>query len=89
LWVRLQNISNPECYITTSFQLIVTPVPQVDFFKMYAHPILPILTKTGAQYWTETSGTGTQLAEDSTKVLSLYILINQGFAQIKVALQLP
>jgi hypothetical protein len=41
LWVRLQNISNPECYITTSFQLIVTPVPQVDFFEdVYA--ALPI-----------------------------------------------
>jgi hypothetical protein len=31
--------TNPECYITTSFQLIVTPVPQVEKMYLYAHPI--------------------------------------------------
>ncbi|WP_074724388.1 T9SS type B sorting domain-containing protein [Flavobacterium frigoris] len=64
LWVRVQNISNPECFVTASFQLIVTPIPQVDLLPdvlVCDNYILPVLTKNGAQYWTGTNGTGTQL----------------------------
>ncbi|MEZ7503788.1 choice-of-anchor L domain-containing protein [Flavobacterium sp. Arc2] len=64
IWARIQNISNPDCYITTSFDLIVTPLPEVDIlpdvFVCTAYS-LPILTKTGAQYWTGANGTGTEL----------------------------
>jgi hypothetical protein len=40
------------------------------------------------QYWTETSGTGTQLAEVSVTETSTLYIFSMGF-YIKVALQLP
>lgn len=81
LWVRLQNISNPACYVITSFQLIVTPIPEVDILKdvmVCSTYTLPILTKTGAQYWTGSNGTGTQLfAGNSITTASTVYVFNQ------------
>ncbi len=64
IWARLQNSINPYCFVTTSFELIVKPIPNVDklddvyvcsFFE------LPILEVDGAQYWTLPNGKGEQL----------------------------
>jgi gliding motility-associated-like protein len=64
VWVRLQNISDTNCFIVTSFQLTVTPLPPVDILKdvfVCTSYTLPVLTNAGAQYWTGPNGTGTQL----------------------------
>ena len=64
VWVRLQNISDSNCFIVTSFQLTVTPLPSVDILKdvfVCTSYTLPVLTNAEAQYWTGPNGTGTQL----------------------------
>ena len=64
IWARLQNILNSDCYITTSFELIVKPIPNVDKFDdVYVCNsfVLPQLEVVGAQYWTRPNGEGTQL----------------------------
>ena len=84
LWVRLQNISNPNCYVITSFNLIVTPLPEVDILPdvfVCTSYKLPPLTKAGAQYWTGNNGTGTQLfAGDviTTTTMNLYVFNQSG-----------
>lgn len=84
LWVRLQNISNPSCYVITSFNLIVTPLPEVDILPdvfVCTSYTLPSLTKTGAQYWTGNNGTGTQLfARDviTTTTMNLNVFNQSG-----------
>jgi gliding motility-associated-like protein len=64
LWVRLQNISDINCFIVDSFQLTVTPLPPVDILPdvfVCTSYTLPVLSNAGAQYWTGPNGTGTQL----------------------------
>ncbi|SEG47101.1 T9SS type B sorting domain-containing protein [Flavobacterium urumqiense] len=84
LWVRLQNISNPSCYVITSFNLIVTPLPEVDVLPdvfVCTSYKLPPLTKAGAQYWSGSNGTGTQLfASDviNTTTMNLYVFNQSG-----------
>ncbi|SFF17345.1 T9SS type B sorting domain-containing protein [Flavobacterium xueshanense] len=84
LWVRLQNISDPNCYVITSFNLIVTPLPEVDILPdvfVCTSYTLPPLTKAGAQYWTGNNGTGTQLfARDviTTTTMNLYVFNQSG-----------
>ncbi|MBG6061328.1 gliding motility-associated-like protein [Flavobacterium sp. CG_9.1] len=84
LWVRLQNTSNSNCYVVTSFQLIVNPLPAVDILQdvfVCTSYTLPVLTKAGAQYWTGNNGTGTQLfAGDviTTTTIGLYVFNQSG-----------
>jgi gliding motility-associated-like protein len=84
LWVRLQNISNPTCYVVTSFKLIVNPLPEVDLLPdvfVCDSYTLPPLTKAGSQYWTGNNGTGTQLfAGDMIMIttLNLYVFNQSG-----------
>ncbi|WP_426092238.1 choice-of-anchor L domain-containing protein [Flavobacterium sp. DSR3-2] len=84
LWVRLQNISNPSCFVITSFNLIVSPLPEVDILPdvfVCTSYKLPPLTKAGAQYWTGNNGTGTQLfAGDviTTTTMNLYVFNQSG-----------
>lgn len=84
LWVRLQNISNPSCYVITSFNLIVSPLSEVDILPdvfVCTSYTLPPLTKTGAQYWTGNNATGTQLfARDviTTTTMNLYVFNPSG-----------
>ncbi|WP_369753226.1 choice-of-anchor L domain-containing protein [Flavobacterium sp. WC2409] len=81
LWVRLQNISSNNCFVVTSFQLTVTPLPQVDVLKdvfVCTSYTLPTLTETGAQYWTGSNGTGTQLfAGDQISTTTTLYVFNQ------------
>lgn len=77
VWARLQIISNPGCYITTSFELIVKPIPNVDKLEnvfVCDSFTLPKLEVPGAQYWTQPNGQGTQLfaGEVITKTSILY-----------------
>ncbi|WP_158614901.1 T9SS type B sorting domain-containing protein [Flavobacterium sp. RSP15] len=84
LWVRLQNISNPNCYVVTSFQLLVSPLPQVDMLNdvfVCTSYTLPVLLNAGAQYWTGTNGTGTQLFAGNvitTTTTNLYVFNQSG-----------
>ncbi|RTY80795.1 T9SS type B sorting domain-containing protein [Flavobacterium sp. LS1P28] len=84
LWVRLQNITNPNCYVVTSFQLLVSPLPKVDVLNdvfVCTSYTLPVLLNAGAQYWTGTSGTGTQLFAGnviSTTTTNLYVFNQSG-----------
>ena len=84
LWVRLQNISNPNCYVVISFNLIVNPLPEVDILTdvfVCDSYTLPPLTKVGAQYWTGSNATGTQLFPGNlitTTTLNLYVFNQSG-----------
>ncbi|TDE01228.1 T9SS type B sorting domain-containing protein [Flavobacterium sandaracinum] len=84
LWVRLQNTSNNNCYVVTSFQLIVNPLPEVDILQdvfVCTSYTLPVLTKAGAQYWTGSNGSGIQLfAGDviNTTTLNLFVYNQSG-----------
>jgi gliding motility-associated-like protein len=96
VWVRLQNISNTGCFVTTSFQLIVTPLPKVDILSdaiVCTSYKLPVLTNAGAQYWNGLDGTGIQLFAgnivNATKNLYTFnksgSCINQDLFKITVA----
>lgn len=67
VYVRIQNISDPTCFVTTSFNIIVTPLPVVDTIanvltcSSYTLPALltlPTATTTGAGYFSATNGGG-------------------------------
>lgn len=61
LYVRIQNISNPNCYITTSFELLVKLKPVVDTVPnavVCNSFTLPTLVSVGAQYSTLSGGLG-------------------------------
>jgi gliding motility-associated-like protein len=81
LWIRLQNISDSTCFVVTSFQITVTPLPQVDILNdvfVCTSYTLPVLINTGAQYWTGPNGTGTQLfAGNSITATSDTYVFNQ------------
>jgi gliding motility-associated-like protein len=69
IWVRLQNISENNCFVTTSFQLVVDPLPSIDILPdvfVCTSYTLPNLNSLGAQYWTGPNGTGTQLFPGNT-----------------------
>jgi gliding motility-associated-like protein len=95
VWVRLQNVSNTGCFVTTSFQLIVTPIPKVDILPdvfVCTSYTLPVLTNAGTEYWNGINGTGTQLFAgnviNATKSLYTYnksgSCINQDLFKITV-----
>jgi gliding motility-associated-like protein len=96
VWVRLQNVSNTGCFVTTSFQLIVTPLPKVDILTdvvVCTSYTLPALINVGSEYWSGSNGTGTQFftgdVVNTTK--SLYTCnksgscINQNLFKITIA----
>jgi gliding motility-associated-like protein len=65
VYVRIENISDSSCYVVTSFDIIVTPLPPVDTIanvttcSSYTLPALltlPTATTTGAGYYTATNG---------------------------------
>lgn len=69
LWVRLQNISNTDCFVTTSFKLTVIPLPRVDVVPntfVCTSFKLPPLTIPGTEYWSGINGTGTQFFSGNT-----------------------
>lgn len=62
IYVRVQNIVDPACFATTSFQLILKPVPPVDILSnilVCDEYVLPVLTN--GNYFTEENGGGTPL----------------------------
>ncbi len=65
IWVRIQNSSDPSCFVVTSFDVIVTPLPPVDTianvktcssYSLPALTTLPTATTTGAGYYAATGG---------------------------------
>lgn len=79
VWVRLENISNTDCFITTSFQLNVIPLPNVDTLPdvvVCSSYTLPKVVNTGTEYWSGANGTGTQFFAggviNTTKTLYTY-----------------
>lgn len=61
IFVRIQNITNTSCYVTTSFELIVSPSPKVDVLEdviVCAGFKLPPLSYSGSEYWTGPNATG-------------------------------
>ncbi len=66
LYVRIQNISNVNCYTTTFFDLVVNTKPLVDTIPntvVCTSFTLPVLVSVGAQYSTLTGGLGTHPVE--------------------------
>ena len=64
IYIRIQNVSNPNCYTTTSLVLTASPLPKVDFFPdvfVCTSYLLETPVEAGVEYWTGTDGTGTQL----------------------------
>ncbi|MFV8368082.1 choice-of-anchor L domain-containing protein [Flavobacterium sp. LB2R40] len=84
LWVRLQNISDNNCFVVTSFKLIVNPLPTVDLLDdvfVCTSYTLPVLRNPGAQYWTGSNGTGTQLFAGNVitaTTINLYVFNQSG-----------
>jgi len=67
LWIRVTNVTDPTCFAVSStfFQLIVTPLPEVDILPdvvVCTSFTLPVLTEAGAQYYTATNAGGTPRA---------------------------
>lgn len=76
IYVRVHNKSDVACYSTTSFNLIVNPLPMVDVLQdivVCTEYILPTLTN--GNYFTAPNGGGTPLsAGDSiTQTQTIYI----------------
>lgn len=95
IWVRLQNISNDSCFVVTSFQISVTPLPQVDILKdvfVCTSYTLPPLINVGAEYWTDKNGSGTQFfagnSINTTRDIYVFnqsgICYNQDFFKVTV-----
>lgn len=83
IWARLQNIADSSCFDTTSFDLIVKPIPEVDNLEdvyVCEYFVLPKLETEGAQYWTRPNGEGIQLfAGDTITITSvIYTYIYSG-----------
>ncbi|MEC5166314.1 gliding motility-associated-like protein [Flavobacterium sp. PL11] len=83
LWVRVQNVSNTECYIITKINLIVTPIPKVDILPdVYACTSykLPQLINLGSEYRTLPDGAGIIIAEGAliSESKTLYIYNKSG-----------
>lgn len=83
VWTRLQNNSNHECYAVSSFNIKVVQAPNVDFINdafVCDSYTLPNLIQPGAQYWTGSVGTGTQLypGDKITTTSSIYVFNRTG-----------
>lgn len=62
IYVRLENITDTDCFATTSFQIFTKELPQVDILQnaiVCDQYVLPALTY--GSYFTGTDGTGTAL----------------------------
>ncbi|MGK4566237.1 hypothetical protein [Flavobacterium sp. 3HN19-14] len=61
LFIRMSNISDPSCYVITSMQLTVLPLPAVDVFPdvvVCGSFTLPPLTIAGSGYYSAANGAG-------------------------------
>ena len=62
IYVRVQNISDPECFSISNFNLIVNPAPIVDIIQNVTVCNSYVLqTLTNGNYFTGINGTGTPL----------------------------
>ncbi|PZR21448.1 MAG: hypothetical protein DI539_08060, partial [Flavobacterium psychrophilum] len=78
IYVRVTNADNEDCYNVTSFDLDVTPIPQVvvpadGFACSDIGYILPNISVGG--YFTQPGGAGTQLAQGSVLTTSQTVYV--------------
>ncbi len=81
IYVRVQNVNDPACFSTTSFNLIVNPRPPVDVLQnviVCTNYVLPALTN--GNYFTGTNGTGLPLFAGNviTQTQTIYIFNQPG-----------
>ncbi len=81
IYVRVQNVSDPTCYSTTSFNLIINPNPLVDTLQnviVCTNYVLPSLTN--GNYFTGTNGSGLPLFAGNiiTQTQTIYIFNQPG-----------
>ena len=81
VYVRIQNASN-DCFVTSSFNLTVTPKAPVDVFldtTTCTNFILPVLSDpVNMEYWSGTDQTGTQyFAGDVINTTKTLVVFNQ------------
>ncbi|WP_188621884.1 choice-of-anchor L domain-containing protein, partial [Flavobacterium suaedae] len=84
IYARLTNNTDEDCYGTTSFNLTLTPTPQVaapedSYACSDTGYTLPALTADG-NYYTESGGTGTMLNEGDviTTTQTIYVYAESG-----------
>lgn len=59
VWARLQNASNPDCFVVVSFNVTVTPLAPVDVLPdviVCDNFVLPTSTQPTSTYWSLTDG---------------------------------
>ena len=59
IYIRLQNILDPTCFVTASFTVTVIPLAYVDILPdviVCNNFVLPALTQANSTYWTLTGG---------------------------------
>ncbi|MGK4569209.1 hypothetical protein [Flavobacterium sp. 3HN19-14] len=82
LYVRVANISNPDCYAVTTVQLTVVPLPQVDILPdvvVCTSYTLPPLTYAGSGYFTGANGVRPLAVGASiTTTQNIYVYNNNG-----------
>ncbi|MDI1256399.1 MAG: choice-of-anchor L domain-containing protein [Flavobacterium sp.] len=82
LHIRVANISNPSCYVLTSIQLTVVPLPQVDILPdvvVCGCYTLPPLTYSGSGYYTAANGVGPlAVGAQICTTQNIYIYNNNG-----------
>ncbi len=83
LWVRIENTSNPDCFVISSFQLLVNTLPGVDILNdvvvCSSYTLLP-LTNLGSEYWSGTNGSGIHYfaGNNITTTKTLYVFNQSG-----------
>ncbi len=83
VYIRIQVKGNPDCFVTSSVQLNVLPLPQVDIFpdRLFCTSYtLPALTYANSEYRTAPNGGGTVVAPATviTSTTTLYVYNNNG-----------
>jgi gliding motility-associated-like protein len=78
IFARLQVVSNTGCYVITSFNITVNPLPLVDILNnayVCVSYKLPKLINSGNQYWSQSKGTGVQFQEGDiiSKTMDIFI----------------
>ncbi|NUY80959.1 T9SS type B sorting domain-containing protein [Flavobacterium sp. MAH-1] len=81
IYVRVQNVSDTNCFVTTSFTVTVLPLPEVDVLEdviVCENYVLPALTN--GNYFTAPGGTGDPLfaGDVITETQTIYIFNQPG-----------
>ena len=81
IYVRVENASDPTCFVISSFNLIVNPVPVVDVLEnVIACTSYTLQPLTNGNYFTQPNGGGTMMnaGDIITETTTLYIFNQPG-----------